>query len=106
LADATKAQTEFEFTNVTGTLVGLWSPGFSSAFSVPGYHFHFISADRTQGGHLLDCQSAPLQLRVEPLADFHLALPETESFLEADLSKDTTDELAYAELAHDRKPHE
>jgi acetolactate decarboxylase len=38
LIDAAKAQSEFEFADVVGTLVGLWSPGFSSAFSVWGYH--------------------------------------------------------------------
>jgi acetolactate decarboxylase len=100
LVDAAKAQSEFRFTDVAGTLVGLWSPGFSSAFSVSGYHFHFISEDRLHGGHLLNCESGPLRLRMEPLTDFHLALPETEAFLKADLSKNTADELAYAESAH------
>ena len=100
LVDAAKMQSEFRFTDVTGTLVGLWSPGFSSAFSVAGYHFHFLSEDRQEGGHLLDCESGSLRLRMEALTDFHLALPETESFLKADLSKNTADELAYAESAH------
>jgi acetolactate decarboxylase len=100
LVDAAKAQGEFHFTDVMGTLVGLWSPGFSSAFSISGYHFHFLSKDRQMGGHLLDCQSGPLQLQMEVLTDFHLALPETAGFLKADLSKNTADELAYAESAH------
>jgi acetolactate decarboxylase len=100
LVDAAKAQSEFRFTDVAGTLVGLWSPGFSSAFSVAGYHFHFLSEDRQEGGHLLDCESGSLRLRMEALTDFHLALPETEGFLKADLSKNTADELAYAESAH------
>jgi acetolactate decarboxylase len=100
LLDAAKAQSEFRFTDVDGTLVGLWSPGFSSAFSVAGYHFHFISNDRQHGGHLLDCRAGPLELKLEALTDFHLALPETESFLKADLSKNVADELAYAERAH------
>jgi len=100
LVDAAKAQSEFCFTDVAGTLVGLWSPGFSSAFSVAGYHFHFLSEDRQEGGHLLECESGPLRLRMEALTDFHLALPETESFLKADLGKSTADELAYAESAH------
>jgi acetolactate decarboxylase len=86
---------------VTGTLVGIWSLGFSSAFSVPGYRFHFLSEDRRRGGHLLNCAAAePLRLRTEALTDFHLALPETESFLKADLTRDSAEELAYAEKAH------
>jgi acetolactate decarboxylase len=100
LAEAAKSQSEFHFNNIDGTLVGLWSPGFSSAFSIPGYHFHFISKDRQHGGHLLDCAAAKLQVRMEALADFHLALPETESFLKADFSKNKPEELANAEQAH------
>ncbi|WP_320202084.1 acetolactate decarboxylase [Agrobacterium sp. rho-13.3] len=101
LVDTAKAQSEFTFSEVEGTLVGIWSPAFSSAFSVPGYHFHFLSDDRRQGGHLLDCISAgDLRLQCESMTDFHLVLPETASFLNADLSNDPAAELAYAEQAH------
>ena len=96
----TRAQSEFHFSDVSGTLIGLWSPGFSSAFSVAGYHFHFLSSDRQHGGHLLDVAAGQLRLRIEALNDFHLALPESEAFLKADLSKNTAEELAYAEQAH------
>jgi acetolactate decarboxylase len=100
LLDAAKAQSEFSFENVSGTLVGLWSPGFSSAFSVAGYHLHFLSSDHQHGGHVLDLEAERLQLQVETLNDFHLVLPESQSFLRADLSKNTAHELAYAEQAH------
>jgi acetolactate decarboxylase len=100
LVDAAKAQSEFNFSDIDGTLIGLWSPGFSSAFSIAGYHFHFLSKDCQHGGHLLDVEAGPLRLKVEALTEFHLALPESEAFLKADLSKNTADELAYAEQAH------
>jgi len=100
LIDVAKAQAEFEFNEMEGTLVGIWSPGFSSAFSIPGYHFHFLSNDRQHGGHLLACSTGPLRLRMETMTDFHLSMPENESFLKADLSKNTSDELAYAEQPH------
>jgi acetolactate decarboxylase len=100
LVEAAKQQSEFEFSDIKGTLVGVWSPGFSSAFSVPGYHFHFLSDDRLHGGHLLACAAGRLRVRMEVLTEFHLALPENEAFLKADLSKNSADELAYAEQAH------
>ena len=100
LADASKTQTEFTFDDIEGTLVGIWSPGFSSAFSVPGYHMHFLSADRQHGGHVLKLEAERLRLRIEALTDFHLVLPESESFLKADLGRDTSQALAYAEQAH------
>jgi acetolactate decarboxylase len=100
LVDAAKAQGEFNFTDIDGSLIGLWSPGFSSSFSVAGHHFHFLSADRQHGGHLLEIEADTLELGIEPLTRFHLALPESEAFLKADLSKNTAEELAYAEQAH------
>jgi acetolactate decarboxylase len=100
LAEAAAVQPEFNFADVDGTLVGIWAPQFSSALNVTGYHFHFLSADRTKGGHLLDCRGSDLRVRVEKLNDFHLSLPESEEFLRADLSKDFSKELAYAEQIH------
>ena len=100
LAEAAEVQTEFGFTDLDGTLVGLWSPSFSSVFSVAGYHFHFISSDRQHGGPVVDVAAAGLRLRVELLTDFHLALPSSEAFLKAELCKNTPEALAYAERSH------
>ena len=103
LAKAAAIQPEFEFTGVDGTLVGIWAPQFSSALNIAGYHFHFLSEDRSKGGHLLDCSGKHLRIRVERLNDFHLSLPESEEFLRADLTKDTSTDLAYAEQVHKKE---
>ena len=103
LAKAAAIQPEFEFTDVVGTLVGIWAPQFSSALNIAGYHFHFLSEDRKKGGHLLECNGKNLRVRVDRLNDFHLSLPESEEFLRADLSKDTSKDLAYAEQAHKKE---
>jgi acetolactate decarboxylase len=50
LANAAQHQEENTFHKVTGTIVGLWTPEYARSLSVPGYHFHFISEDRTRGG--------------------------------------------------------
>jgi acetolactate decarboxylase len=97
LAKAAAIQPEFEFTDVDGTLVGIWAPQFSSALNIAGYHFHFLSEDRSKGGHLLECSGKNLRVRVERLNDFHLSLPESEEFLRADLTKDPSKDLADAE---------
>jgi acetolactate decarboxylase len=103
LAKAAAVQPEFDFTDVDGTLVGIWAPQFSSALNIAGYHFHFLSEDRTKGGHLLECSGKNLQVGVERLNDFHLSLPESEEFLRADLTKDTAKDLAYAEQIHKKE---
>ena len=97
LLDAAKAQHEFEFTGSRGTLVGIYSPSFSGAVSVPGYHMHYLSDDRTEGGHLLQIKTGQVRLRVQELEDFHVALPENEEFLKADLNRDTSTDLNKAE---------
>jgi acetolactate decarboxylase len=56
--------------------------------------------DRQHGGHLLHVEAETLQLKIEALTSFHLALPESEAFLKADLSKNMAEELTYAEQAH------
>jgi acetolactate decarboxylase len=103
LAKAAATQPEFEFTDVDGTLVGIWAPHFSSALNIAGYHFHFLSEDRSKGGHLLECSGKHLRTRVERLNDFHLSLPESEEFLRADLTKDASTDLAYAEQVHKKE---
>ncbi len=97
LVDAAKAQWEFHFEGVEGTLVCFWSPHYSSAFSVPGYHFHFISKDRTKGGHVLDCSAQNLEVRIQVLSEYDIRLPERGPFLTVGLSKDPTADLAKTE---------
>src|SRR5215469_4847432 len=65
LVQAAAVQPEFEFRNVSGTLVGFWTPQYAQTFNVPGYHLHFLSADRRQGGHLLGCSGSNLQLQIQ-----------------------------------------
>jgi acetolactate decarboxylase len=97
LIDAAKEQKEFYFSNVEGTLIGLWSPVYSSSFNVPGYHFHFISKDRTKGGHVLQCRAASLSVGLQMLCEYDVRLPNNRTFLTADLGKDPAADLAKAE---------
>lgn len=97
LVEAAAVQPEFRFQNVSGTLVGFWTPEYAKSLNVPGYHLHFISADRSQGGHVLDCRGRNLRLQIQREGDYHIVLPETEDFLKANLRQDPTAALAKAE---------
>jgi acetolactate decarboxylase len=99
LVQAAAVQPEFEFRDVSGTLVGFWTPEYAKTLNVPGYHLHFVSADRSRGGHLLHCSGSHLRLQVQRAGNYYVALPETEDFLKADLSRDPGAELAQAEGA-------
>lgn len=99
LVEVTAHQPEFELHDVRGTLVGFWSPGYVKTLTVPGYHLHFLTEDRTAGGHLLECSGRGLVAQLEREANLRLSLPETTSFLNADLSRDSTAELERAETS-------
>jgi acetolactate decarboxylase len=97
LVQAAAVQPEFEFHDVSGTLVGFWTPQYAKTLNVPGYHLHFISTDRKKGGHLLGCRGSDLRLQIQREGDYRLALPETEDFLKADLRHDPEADLTLAE---------
>ena len=55
LKDAAQHQALFQLEGEEGDLVGFWSPEFIGAsINEPGYHFHYVSADRARGGHVLN----------------------------------------------------
>lgn len=102
LVAATGHQSEFKATRISGTLVGFWTPEYARSVSVPGYHFHFISADRSVGGHVFDVVAAELDVSLHIESDLHLALPESAGFLAADLTGEYSQALDTAETAGHR----
>lgn len=58
LAEALKTQSLFPMTQVTGTMIGIYSPASVPGLAPAGWHFHFLSADRRHGGHVLKAQVA------------------------------------------------
>jgi len=99
LAEVVKSQPVFSLKDVEGTLVGFRSPDFVGTMGVPGYHFHFLSADGAAGGgHLLDCVLAsPATAEIQEVREFHLSLPQTAGFKQSDLNKGTEQDLKKAE---------
>jgi acetolactate decarboxylase len=74
LAEVVADQHVFELTG-EGTLVGFRFPAYAEGIEVGGYHLHFISADRTRGGHVLDCEVAQAIARFDLSGELHVELP-------------------------------
>ncbi len=74
----------FDFEDVAGTVVGFRFPAEEDGLNVPGYHLHFVTADRTRGGHVLDCSLAEGTVQVDDSVDVHLELPPGVELGEAD----------------------
>ena len=90
LEQAAREEPIFEFHDVEGTIVGFFTPDYLRGVNVPGYHLHFITADRSAGGHMLDCRTKDVTIKIHHTPEFELGTPGTEEFLKADLSRDQT----------------
>jgi len=75
LAEVAADQSVFTLSDVEGTLVGFRFPDYAKGLEVPGYHLHFITGDRTRGGHVLDCRLNRGILALEHSSELHLELP-------------------------------
>ncbi len=92
LAKMVRQQVVVRFTG-KGTLVGYYSPPFAKGVNVPGFHWHFLTDDRTGGGHVLDCSFDPATARLDSLRIFTVHLPDSGEFDSLDLSGDKGEEL-------------
>jgi acetolactate decarboxylase len=97
LVEVTAHQPTFEFQNVRGTIVGFYSPAYVEGLNVPGYHLHFVTEDRTGGGHVLEFTIKDAELFVDYSSELHLILPNTDEFNRLDLTRSRQGELEEAE---------
>ena len=76
LVEVTRDQTEWTIERATGTLVGFRFPDAAAGLDVPGCHLHFLSDDRTLGGHVLEATLVEGDLAVDGADELHVELPE------------------------------
>jgi acetolactate decarboxylase len=93
LVDAVQDQAVFEFENVKGTIFGLRCPPYIGVLNVPGYHFHFLTADKKAGGHLLDCRMHDVSAEIDETNAYYIAVPTTEDFIEMNFAEQSNPEL-------------
>jgi acetolactate decarboxylase len=97
LKEAIEEQSIFQFYNVTGTMLGFWTPEFVDGINVPGYHLHFITQDRKAGGHVLEFQLNETEVKIDVTSDFFMALPTEGDFYHVDLTQDLQSDLEKVE---------
>ncbi|MBQ7500960.1 MAG: acetolactate decarboxylase [Clostridia bacterium] len=83
-------QKVFNYKNVTGTIIGLYCPDYMGGINTPGWHSHFISDDRTKGGHILDLAFDSAHAELSAAQGFEMYLPDDRDFQAMELSKDVS----------------
>lgn len=94
-------QTFFDYTDIKGTLIGLYCPPYLSDLNAVGWHLHFVSEDRTQGGHVLGLRVETATLRLDDTDAFNMVLPQNEMFAGFDLTVDQTEDIKKVETNTD-----
>jgi len=85
---------------VEGTMLGFRFPSYAEGIEVGGYHLHFISADRSRGGHVLESRSGELRVRIDPSDDLHVELPPRVELEDLELAAETHAAVEAVERGH------
>ena len=88
LLDVLATQPTFELQQVEGVMLGFRLPGYMDVANAPGYHFHFITADRHAGGHVLECQVQAVTAEIDHTGQWYTVLPADDAFYQVDISSD------------------
>lgn len=88
MRQAVGEQQSIEFENVSGRIVGFWTPAYAQGIAVAGYHFHFIDDSLQKGGHVFDYVTDSVNISIDQKSNMNLYTPDAKSFLEANLSRD------------------
>jgi len=97
LAEVATKQTTFAFENPRGTLVGLRCPPYAKGLNLPGWHLHFLTAERTAGGHVLELVTEKVRFALDYTPAIRVVLPTGGAFWEADLAGEKSADLKRAE---------
>jgi len=97
LVEVAKEQPTFEFDDVSGVMVGFYTPAFMASLSVPGVHLHFLTKDKSSGGHLLECRPRNVKVEMQYLYTVELSLPSNLDYLTWDFQRDIGKDLDKAE---------
>ena len=92
-----KTQKAFVFENIRGSLVGVYFPDFMDGINMPGWHLHFLSEDRTKGGHVFDVSVRTGTAMVDKICSMELDLPKEAAFDTYALKQDLRDEIKSVE---------
>jgi acetolactate decarboxylase len=100
LATLLNTQKIFDINHTKGMILGYKLPSYLNGISVAGYHFHFLSDNRTQGGHVLDFAGEDLTVEVAQIQNFLLSIPQDDDFMNYQFKSEDNAGLEKVEKGH------
>ena len=92
-----KTQKDFFFHDVTGTLVCVYFPDYMDGINAPGWHLHFVSEDRSRGGHVFDLTMKQGTMIINKISQIQICLPSSPAFDTYSLKEASQDEIKEVE---------
>lgn len=92
-------QQEFKFTEVSGSLVCVYFPSYMDGLNLAGWHVHFLSDDKTMGGHVFGFQLVEGRVYLGETNGFTFLIPDSDYFHKLKLTEVTKEEIETVEKA-------
>ena len=90
-------QKVFNHTDQTGTLVAVYFPEYMNELNMHGWHLHFMSDDKTKGGHVLGFNGLKGSGQIDEIHEFNMILPTDDSFKTMNFSENMTSKISSVE---------
>ena len=90
-------QKSFIFENIKGSLVCVYYPDYMDGINAAGWHLHFLSEDRTCGGHVFDISITKGDAAFCRITSIEIQIPDTPAFDTYALKGASKDEIKSVE---------
>ena len=97
-----KTQRDFAFENIRGSLVCIYYPDYMDGINAPGWHIHFLSEDKTKGGHVFDLSISEAQVMLSKINKIEIQLPSEPAFDTYSLKQASGDDIKKVEQGDGR----
>ena len=68
-------QKDFQFADIDGTLISIYYPDYMDGINAVGWHLHFLSKDRTLGGHVFEMGLRNAGVKFDKISRIEIQLP-------------------------------
>ncbi|QNK61729.1 acetolactate decarboxylase [Pedobacter sp. PAMC26386] len=97
LAEMLNLQKFFEYKNCEGDLIGYRLPPFMDNTNISGYHFHYLSTQKDNGGHIIDLLTDDIVIEIDTLNSYTIQPPATKDFEHFDFKKNREEDIKSVE---------
>lgn len=92
-----QTQKDFLFQNIYGTLICVYFPDYMDGINAPGWHLHFVSEDRSRGGHVFRIMLREGKAVIDKIQQIEIQLPTDPAFDTYSLKEASNDDIKQVE---------